>query len=685
MLRVSAIAILFFVLLPAVSWSTPSEMDLFVSIASGMKQPLRLAPSVTSVITDEDIAASGAQDIDDVLMSIPGLHVSMHPTAYTPIYMMRGIYSKYNQQILMLINGMPITHAYLGSRSIIWGGMPIHKISRIEIIRGPGSALYGADALAGVINIITHTADTLDGNEYGVRIGSFNTKETWWSNTIQNNDLKVSWIFELIKTNGHSEIIDADTQSFFDNEFGSSASLAPGGVNLGKEVFDSSIDINFRDWRFNVFFQRRLNIETGAGNAETLDPIGNMNSSRLMLDLQHSTQFGDNWTLISRLNNYRASEKHYFGVFPPNSMVSSGGAPFLFPEGFIGKPHFREKHLRGNINLSFHGIQNHKPMAHLGFEKTDLYGISERKNFDQNGNPLGSTVDVSNDDTLVFILPKERENYYLALQDEWTLIEDWYLTLGIRYDHYNDLGGTTNPRAALVWDAAYNTTLKLLYGHAFRAPSFAEKYLINNPVSIGNSNVKPETINTYEFVINTNITYRTSLTLNLFRYEISDFLTTETLPNSTIKQSINNGKQTGYGMEVEISHQLSDSLSIDSNYSLQHVESSVTGENPGFAPSSTSYIGINWQISDKWNLNTAANHVEKRERPADGSDTRDSLAPYTLVDLTVQYGKLINNWSASVSIKNIFDEDAREPASIFIPNDLPLAGRSFFGEIEFFF
>ena len=355
MLRSIFITILFSAALPSYSWSTPQEeMDLFVSIAAGVKQPLRLAPSVTSVITNDDILASGAQDLDELLETIPGLHVSRSPTAYTPLYLIRGIYSEYNPQVLMLINGMPMTHSFNGNRSLIWGGMPIHKINRIEIIRGPGSALYGADALAGVINIITHTAETLNDNSVGIRLGSFNTKETWWANSIQENDLDIAWVFELQKTDGHSNIIDADRQSFLDSLPGVNAtSLAPGAVNLGKEIFDASIDMQFKAWSLNILYQRRLNIELGVGNAEALDPEGRMSSSRLMLDLQHSTQIGDNWMLKSRLNNYSSSEKHDFVVFPKNA---------LFPEGVVGQPHFSEKHLRGNLNLSFQGLQNHKPV-----------------------------------------------------------------------------------------------------------------------------------------------------------------------------------------------------------------------------------------------------------------------------------------------------------------------------------
>jgi outer membrane receptor for ferrienterochelin and colicin len=125
-----------------------------ISIATGGRRPIAKAPAVATVITAEDIKAIGATDLDEVLETVPGLHVARNFFGYNPIYTFRGIYSDFNAQALVLINGIPITNLFVGDRSQIWGGMPVEAIARIEVIRGPGSALYGADAFAGVINII---------------------------------------------------------------------------------------------------------------------------------------------------------------------------------------------------------------------------------------------------------------------------------------------------------------------------------------------------------------------------------------------------------------------------------------------------------------------------------------------------------------------------------------------------
>ncbi|HEY2928087.1 TonB-dependent receptor plug domain-containing protein, partial [Piscinibacter sp.] len=108
-----------------------------VSIATGTQLPVSRAPSVATVITAEDIKALGATDLDEVLETVPGLHVSRSSIAYSPIYTIRGVRGTLtNPQVLMLVNGVPVTSVYIGDRGIQWSGLPLENIARIEVIRG---------------------------------------------------------------------------------------------------------------------------------------------------------------------------------------------------------------------------------------------------------------------------------------------------------------------------------------------------------------------------------------------------------------------------------------------------------------------------------------------------------------------------------------------------------------------
>jgi len=205
----------------------------FVSIATGSRLPISRAPAVATVITAEDIASIGATDLDEVLETVPGLHVARSTLVSSPVYVIRGINLGFNPQVLMLINGVPITTVYTGSRGVAWGGMPVDNIARVEVIRGPGSALYGADAYAGVINIITKTTDDFTGTEAGLRAGSFHSGDAWALHGGKWGPVNVSAYLHVGRTDGPSQTIQADGQTGLDQLLGTHASYAPGRTNEG--------------------------------------------------------------------------------------------------------------------------------------------------------------------------------------------------------------------------------------------------------------------------------------------------------------------------------------------------------------------------------------------------------------------------------------------------------------------
>jgi outer membrane receptor for ferrienterochelin and colicin len=439
----------------------------FISIATGVTQPIAKAPAVASVVTAEEIEKIGARDIDDVLETIPGLHVARDSTGYNPIYTFRGIYAGLNPQVLMLINGIPITNLFQGDRNVVWGGMPVQSISRIEVIRGPGSALYGADAFAGVINIVTHEANGEEHFEAGARYGTFNTKDFWVSKGGSIGDLKFYGILEGQKTDGFNEKIKADAQSLWDMFSGTNASLAPGSVNTQRENYDARLELVYKNLTLRGGLQSRNNAGDGVGTAQALAPDNRLSSQRFNTDLTY-----DNKAIIKDLSlKVQASYLHTTQEVEGDLVLYPAGStgPFFdpetllpiypggFPDGVIGSPEVYERHSRLNISSFYTGIDKHEIGFGTGYYYGDVYKVKESKNFEFPPSteppiiiPGGPVVDVS-DTQKVFLEEDERINKYLFLQDIWQLANDWELTAGVRYDHYSDFGDTVNPRFALVW------------------------------------------------------------------------------------------------------------------------------------------------------------------------------------------------------------------------------------------
>jgi iron complex outermembrane receptor protein len=642
----------------------------FVSIASGARQPIARAPSVATVVTAEDIAAIGAADLDEVLETVPGLHVARSGIGYNPVYTIRGISTQYNPQVLMLVNGIPITGVFAGDRSIIWGGMPVENIARIEVIRGPGSALYGADAFSGVINIITKTAADIDGTQLGVRVGSFKSRDAWVQHGGAWGGFDVAAYLRVGATDGQRQIIAADALS------GTPFSLAPGPVNLGRDAIDARIDLAREKWRLRAGYQQRDNVGTGAGVASALDPRGGNFGERVSTDLTwQDTNFAPNLDVTAQASYLRITEQSDLTLYPP-------GFPG-FPDGLIGNPYKWERHLRFNLSAAYSGLQSHKLRFGAGVQEDDLYRTRETKNFSTPAPgvllSLGSVVDVS--DSAPFLRPHSRRVSHAYVQDEWAFSQDWYLTAGVRHDQYSDFGGTTNPRLALVWETAYNLTSKLLYGRAFRPPSFSELYNINNPVALGNPKLKPETNESVELAFSWQPVSTLQANLNLYRYRMKDILRFVQNPDNS-KTAQNAGRQNGQGLEAELAWEASYSLRLSGNYAQQRSIDEATGLDAGNAPRHHIYARADWRFMPGWTLNAQVNRVADRRR--EPADTRPAIPDYHTVDLTLRKQKWKNDWDFAFTVRNLFNADAREPSPApgLIPNDLPLAPREWRFELR---
>lgn len=649
-----------------------------ISIATGSKQQLRRAPAVTTVITAEDIAVMGAHDLDEVLETVPGIHVSRAANTYSPLYVIRGIYSTQNPQTLVLQNGIPMTTMFIGNKGNIWGGYPIDHIARIEIIRGPGSALYGADAYSGVVNIITKTASDTQGTQIGAGVGSFNTRSAWVQHGGNMGPIEVAGYLRVGGTDGHKEIITADAQTARDRAAGTRASLAPGPVNTGYDAIDGNLDMRYEKWHLRAGYKLRDDVGTGAGVSSALDPVGKEKSERITTDLSWAdAQLGKDWgggVTVSYLQ-YKQRMPTDLQLLPPGTRFPTG----LFPNGMIGHPDTSERQLRLSAFATYSGFAGHSLRFGAGHDDLDLYHTATIKNYVFNAAgvpvPAGPVADYSV--IQPFMLPQARKVSYLYAQDQWQLARDWALTAGVRHDRYSDFGGTTNPRLALVWDASLDLTAKLLYGRAFRAPSFSEQYSINNPVAVGNPDLRPETINTLEAAFAWQLRSDTELNLSLFRYDMKDII--RTVPNTPPvlgASYFNTGAQKGSGMELELVWDATRTLRVSGNYAYQRSIDQATMQDAGFAPRHHVYMRADWRFAGGWLVSPQVNWVADRKRTA--GDTRPPVPDYTTFDLALRSNRGKDKWDFSAAIRNLFNADVREPSPAQIPNDLPMAPRALY-------
>ncbi|MFO1253324.1 MAG: TonB-dependent receptor [Inhella sp.] len=645
-----------------------------VSIATGAPQSLRRAPAVAMVITAEQIRAMGAKDLDEVLERVPGLHVARGPGAYPPLYQVRGVHSQFNPQTLMLQNGVPLTTLLVGNRGNGWGGLPVAHIARIEVMLSPGSALYGADAYSGVINVITKSAAEVKNGEAGVRAGSFGAREVWAQHTLGLGPVQGLWHLQWASEDGHRRTIEADAQSFNDRSFGSAASLAPGPVNLAREALDAHLDLAWAKWHARLNYKQR-ELGTGVGVSQALDPFSLYYTRRWLGDLSWQSDFG-NWSAGSQLSylHYQQRYKQPLMIFPPGVRFPTG----VFPNGMQGAPETWENQWRWQGHLQWNGFSGHRLRLGLGAEDLDLYRTRERKNFlfAANGLPIPLPEVIDQSETAPFLRPQRRRVVYAYAQDDWQLARDWTLTAGLRVDRFSDFGSTTNPRLALVWDAAQDLTLKLLHGRAFRAPAFNEQYSISNPVARGNPDIRPERLRSTELALVWQVQLELQLRASLYQQKLSDII--RSTPNAVAGTGTtfnNTGDQRGHGGELSLVWQAQRGLSLEAHASLQRSRDLPTATAVGYAPEQRLYLVADWQAGANWRLGAQLNDVRRRLRAA--GDTRPAIPDYRTLDLSLRWSPP-QPWSLGLVLRNLTNADVREPslAPGRIVNDLPQAPRS---------
>jgi len=660
-----------------ISLSLEDLVSLETTIATASKHTTTEAPAVVTLITAEDIKATGATNLVDILEGVPGIHIRSSHFANRPLIQFRGAKAT---QTLLMINGASMKDLMWGF-GIFWKGLPVSMIERVEIIRGPGSALFGADAAAGVINIITKTAGKIQQSEAGVRGGSYNTKTAWMQHGEDWNGYNIGITAELSDTDGYNPYISSDAQSITDESFATDVSYAPGSAQYGWANEDIRFSVAKDHWRIHADYMRQSNLQIGLTGAGVLDPLTKAEDSRYSVDwFYNNGDFSDYWDFDAelRLQNLTYASGNGFQERPPGYTDNTG----TYPDGIINQLESSERRVIFESSGLYTGVDDHAIRIGAGYTWQDLYSVKQRVNsgIGADGNALvagGPLVDIS-DTAAAFAPEKTRQISHFFLQDIWSISSAWELTVGARYDDYSDFGGTVNPRIALVWQSSEKLTTKLLYGQAFRAPSYQELFAETSRTQ-PNANLEPESSETIDLSFSYTAKKNLQLSINLFLFEQTDIIAAVDVGLNK-NQFQNIGDHTIKGVELEARWQASKNINLSANYTQREQDDSdfrAVQE-----ADQEAYVRTDWVFSPNWNWNVQANWIGQRERPS--TDDRSHVEAYVVTDTTLRFA-VSDNWELAASVRNLFDESAREYTGRSITDDLPLPGRNAYVEARYKF
>jgi len=646
----------------AISQDPGFMLNIKVETASKKAQTISEAPAIISVITPEQIEKLGVQTLTELMTFIPGFSVA---DSYwkRQIVTSRGVkMTLYNDKVLMLINGIPAYDAAAMEHYL--DVMPINAIKRIEIIRGPGSTLYGTNAFSAVINVITKDGEEHDGVDAYLKGGSFATREGGAAFGGSNNDFSYFFSTTLKDNDGYlkEDILDEygkkdnilyehDNSNFF--------------TNLKYKDFAINSGYMFQKWsKFGPLpgFIYGNNHSVGAG--------GRAYHEKFYLNAIFDKEINDKFSTKVTLHYDWMDKQTDIGMFGENiyqgllGLVDTTIAPDYYRFG-------------GNV------IQGEAQAGYVANDKLSLYmGITgesrQTKNLadlytDYDGDRLfeGATQD----------LPFNVTDFGGYLQADGRFGKLGYVAgirasyLGISEEAY------FTPRAGLVYSLTKTSSVKALYGEAFRGAGPQEQYykvpLLIYGLDAVDQGLKPERIQTYELAWDQSIAEKYILRINGYMLNVVDIInrraaTQEELniidpnmPSTLIYDNL--GEQKLQGVEMEINGYPSETFEFFANFSYKDGEvineDTTTYDYIPFMEKIIVNAGFSVKF-DKFTISPNIQFVGEREGTlAAKPDSLYSVDAFNLLNLVVNY-QFNDKLNLSVSARNLLDEEYFYPEDV---------------------
>jgi len=667
------------------------QAETFVITASRVLESIKKSAASITVITDKQIRQMGARHLMDVLRTVPGMSYRYsHDGGYK--IDARGLMRSVSQDVLIMVNSHPLNENFTGGALDAYDTVILDNIQRIEVIRGPGSALYGANAFSAVINIITKDAQAIDGGQVSARGGSYNTQQYNLLFGKAFNDLGVTFNFNYFNTEGFEGDIEQDRQTFIDQIFGTNVSLAPGHTKERDERYDAALMVRYKGLKFEGrYIDRELDVPVGIVDVLTEKSISSIEDYYLTLSYEGNIREGLDFSGKVYRNNH--SILGDYQGYPPGVILMTLApdgtvVPDIFPDGVIAKPSSKNNRTGIEIMTTYKLNDSNTVVAGATYEKMEQYGVEYSANFlyapvTDVIIPLSAVQDIT--------VPPYNQNYnkdvsrtFTAgfLENIWDIKDDLRLTVGARYDHYSDFGGSFNPRAGLAWEFTKGYDLKLLYGRAFRAPNFSELYSQNNPYVVGNPDLDPETVDTYEISFGAEITDVLKGRVTGFRNEIKDSINQVPVEGTFVFQ--NAEELRSQGVEVEAQYDFGKGIYVAANSTYQDIENMETDEGSWKVPKYKGNLMANIRLSKYFNV--YANVYFQGDYEREEGDEREDNPGFTIVNTTLIAKNFIGGLEIRGSVYNLFDEDYTFPtAAGTLPVDLPRPGRNFMVELQYKF
>ena len=644
------------------------QLSTIVVSAAGFEQDIKNAPASISVVTTEDIEKKNATSIADLLADVPGIDVrnGVGKTGGLNVSM-RGMKA---DDTMILIDGRRQTTA---SENIMPNGFaeastsfmpPLSAIERIEVIRGPMSTLYGADAMGGVINIITKkVSDEWNGNITisGNLMEDKSESDSWKTSFLLNGPI----VSEKVGLQLRGSYYDRNRSERIND--GTSRDPRP----TEAENYDLGGKLTFNLNDENSLWLDSFTSKQSYSNDD--NRLGNKDTPAKANGYKDELEFSRTQFAIGHDGDYD------FGVwksYVSHSETETDGRTLpteAFPKGSINPLIGTDRTLKSTDLIADSHI-----ISEIGAHKLTLGAEFKKMEIEDN-----IAEHITGKNTF------DKNSWSIYAEDEWRLTESLGLTFGGRYEDHSGFGGHFSPRAYLVWNTNDILTIKGGVSTGYKAPT--PKDLENGLVDMsgqgstyifGNPDLKPETSTNYELGFNLQPTDQINFTATGFYNQIEDAIISNDLSGQAIcpvadcSQDINAQEAKVYGVETSLQYNVLPEWDIKASYT--YTKSEVTdGENEGLYynnnPRDAFNLTSTWHVNPDLDLWLQHEYKSSRTRftstPTSGDNLEiykmygNQFAGYNLFNFGASY-TMNDQVRVNMAVNNLLDKDFTENTTL---------------------
>ena len=558
-------------------------LDAVVVTATRTENDVKNVPASTQIITSSDIKKSGATNVRDAITDFANFTMTKKVRGGGHEIIVRGMST---DKSLIMVNGHRVANEADGSglgNANALDRINVDNIEKIEIVKGPSSALYGSEAMGGVINIITKSS-----KEAEVRTGLVNSSEdftNWWhldSGEIGKFSATLDMRFNKIRRDG-------DDTDFLTDSFGTAQTY---NFNANYHFNDHNylnfyVDHYTQNLKRDLYTHKRDNIKvnfpekmrpmgqasmTGEGSME--DALANYHYKQQTYGLSWNGKTARNdWQIQTYLSKFdwesdiRYSGMQFKGHVPAGLSPMTGRMWDSIFNGFmVGDSGEYKNDVNVNSNKIF--VIEGRNSTKINDNHRITYGAEYIKNTvkgtnfgDDNQFGVTHIGSVSKNGVTKEISEKEIDTYAAYLQDEINY-RKWFIVPAIRYDHHENFGSHTSPKLGLTYKANDTFRVKANYGKGFKAPTIQNLYckLVTHMGQAGiitvnpNANLRPETSNSWDVGVEKEWG-KISTSLVYFDTKLENMITTEKIVDK-IYRCINVGNVRVKGIEHTLGYEL---------------------------------------------------------------------------------------------------------------------------------